>query len=999
MPQAISRVALLARALMAGALLVFVPASATAQLLSVRTYDARDGLVSARVNEIHQCASGYVWVATSDGLLCFDGYRFTNYGAEQGLRLPNVSAVAEDHRGRLWIASFGAGIDRLSEDPAEVTRRGSSFIHFDVGTTRRSNTTYDVQVDSKGSLWCLSAGGVFRGSPTEKGDITLSTVVDDESLSTMFVDHRDRVWVADWRSLMEWSDGRVRRHPFPVPPGTDFIVSMAEDGEGHLWVNTYGKLFVFEPSDSARGEDSWHACALPPLPKNTELHALEPAQGGGMWIGTSHGLVRWRAGRATVYRAAQGLGDEDIMTLGTDREGNLWIGFRSGRLARLPAGDVASAETADHTPLRNAFFTFHGQDGRHFAQVSAGLFEIVGEKALRVPVTTAIPGIAPPAQDARQDWWVASKNRVWRLTGPHFQIARGEPYRQPDTTTLSVAYDAAKDQVWVGADHHVYWADHPEQGHAQFQGLLLPHHQVLESVHIITRDRAGVVWLGASIGLGRVLNGQVVEILPQEGLPDTRIRGLHQDRRGWMWVALRQGGLSVTKNPDADHPIFFNYSSRNGLSSDGALSLAEDGAGRVWVGTLKGLDRIDVETGRVSHFTTEDGLAGNAVADLSFDRDGMLWLATNEGVTRLDPSRLPSRDRVPPVYWKRVEVAGDPLPIPDRGASRLPAFRVPSSKSSVAVEYVGVEARGAESLRYEYSLDRDAKTWSAPTLSRTLNLAHLAPGSYALRVRALTDDGLTSASPAFMEFRVLPPLWQAPWFVVLLTCAVLSAGFALHRYRVAQILAMERLRRQIALDLHDEMGSGLSQIAILSEVAKRGTPVGEQPRLDQVADLARSMRDSMSDIVWAVDPRRDRLSDLLQRMRQVAYNLFDGTGARVLFHAPDTPAVDAISLAPDRRRHILLVFKEAANNAARHARARTVTATVALEDGHLFLSMEDDGVGFDASAPTEGRGLVSLRQRARELGAAIAIDSAPGQGTRIRLAVPLRAPGQPAQPA
>src|SRR5262249_46019039 len=236
-------------------------------------------------------------------------------------------------------------------------------------------------------------------------------------------------------------------------------------------------------------------------------------------------------------------------------------------------------------------------------------------------------------------------------------------------------------------------------------------------------------------------------------------------------------------------------------------------------------------------------------------------------------------------------------------------------------------------------------------------------------------------------------------FVLLLICAAVSAGFALHRYRVAQILAMERLRRQIALDLHDEMGSGLSQIAILSEVAKRGTPDSERPRLDQGAELAGAMRDSMSDIVWAVDPRRDRLSDLLQRMRQVAYNLFDGSGTRIFFQAPEGPGVDQTSLAPDRRRQILLIFKEAAHNAARHARARTVTASIVLEDGQLVLRMEDDGAGFDPSASTEGRGLASLRQRARELGAAIEIDSAPGRGARIRLAVPLRAPGGSVQPA
>src|SRR5439155_1175317 len=136
-------------------------------------------------------------------------------------------------------------------------------------------------------------------------------------------------------------------------------------------------------------------------------------------------------------------------------------------------------------------------------------------------------------------------------------------------------------------------------------------------------------------------------------------------------------------------------------------------------------------------------------------------------------------------------------------------------------------------------------------------------------------DGLANAEPSVMELEILPPIWQRWWFIGLVACVLFAGTFGLYRIRVTQIVAMERIRRQVATDLHDDVGSGLAQIAILSEVAKRETTPDGKNMMTEVADLARSMRDSMSDIVWAVDPRKDSLSDLVQRMRQVTFNLLE----------------------------------------------------------------------------------------------------------------------------
>ena len=210
-----------------------------------------------------------------------------------------------------------------------------------------------------------------------------------------------------------------------------------------------------------------------------------------------------------------------------------------------------------------------------------------------------------------------------------------------------------------------------------------------------------------------------------------------------------------------------------------------------------------------------------------------------------------------------------------------------------------------------------------------------------------------------------------------------------HAYRVRQVLAIERIRRQVAIDLHDDVGSGLSQVAILSEVARRDAAPGAAALMTETAGLARAMRESLSDIVWAVDPRKDKLADLVRRMRQVAFNALEADGCQVEFHAPGDDRIERVGLAPDRRRHLLLIFKEAVTNIVRHAHASRVAIDLTLHSGAISLAIHDDGRGFDPGRRFDGHGLHSMERRAAELGAQLSIESTPETGTTMRVHVPL----------
>jgi signal transduction histidine kinase len=274
---------------------------------------------------------------------------------------------------------------------------------------------------------------------------------------------------------------------------------------------------------------------------------------------------------------------------------------------------------------------------------------------------------------------------------------------------------------------------------------------------------------------------------------------------------------------------------------------------------------------------------------------------------------------------------------------------------------------------------------------RTVNYANLAPGAYRFVVRAMNAEGLFSRSPATVEFRVLAPVWQQWWFIAIAALAVGVAAYAVYRYRVSQLVELERVRTRIASDLHDDIGANLTRIAILSEVAHsqlHDDKASIETPLSSIAQISRESVASMGDIVWAINPNRDHLIDLVQRMRRLASEIFAGRKIEFEFSAPESE--DGLKLGADVRRDVFLIFKEAVNNAARHSGCSHVDIELLVEWSRIVLTVRDDGRGFDTEASTEGNGLISMKRRAASLGGELELRSTEGKGSVITLRVPHR---------
>jgi hypothetical protein len=302
------------------------------------------------------------------------------------------------------------------------------------------------------------------------------------------------------------------------------------------------------------------------------------------------------------------------------------------------------------------------------------------------------------------------------------------------------------------------------------------------------------------------------------------------------------------------------------------------------------------------------------------------------------------------VYVTEAKVAG-------RRHSAEGPLDLGSDERTVEFGFTAPSFRAGETMRFQWRLLASSEEWSPPGTARSIVLAGLTPGRYRFEVRALDGEGVTSA-PESVAFRIHPPFWQSGWFLGLASLALAGVVAVVYRARVARLIELERVRTRIATDLHDDVGASLSQIAVLSQFASRqATRGGDEVKgsLARITELSGSVVDAMSDVVWSINPARDRMSDLVHRMRRFAVDVFSETDVAL---ALDLPADDADEpLSPEVRRQVFLVFKEALRNAARHAKASAVN--VAFKRGLITEWYPHADVGFtgDELAMIGGRQL------------------------------------------
>jgi len=994
----------------AGWLLASSPAVDAAEVFSARTWTADHGLPQNTVQAICQTRDGFLWVGTRFGLARFDGVEFRPFSAANVPELAeaSVTAIAEDACGALWVGTLG-GLVRME--------RG----RFSRVTALEGHRVWAVWPAPTGDVWLGLNEGLAQldgdrlsrvALPSEtSGRVRSLASLDDTTLLVTTLAE----WLRfDWRSrtFAPWKPPEWPRTG-PVP---------AADGGAAAWRAEV--LAVDSPEELTR---KFFSPSERGLTGNTWGPRMASDGAGGWWaVNGQRQLYHLGVGGPAQITPADAGVFSEVLCATSDREGNLWLGSSVAGLSRLRTRRFEHFHLGDGEEAA-CFTVAAAADGVVWAATKTRLLRWQAGQAELLPLSfsNAANQIMSLLPDGRGGVWLA-RDRDGLF---HWQEGRLEDVSErlgvagERIRALARTRDGA---LWLGGRNGlVRWDGTAARHYGTNDGL--PH----PNVRAIHEDRAGRLWVATFGGGVARRDGGVggdgtpfQSLTTRDGLSNDIQWGFLEDRSGALWIyGLR--GLTRVRGDRLDV-----VTRAHGLFDDLTNQMLEDDAGDFWLGCNRGLYRVGgddlhaVADGRRASlecavFGAGDGLP---VAETNGENqpsgaraaDGALWIPTPVGVVRVEPARVPRHEIPPPLHLESVRTETLTLMQGGRvhpelrrtaaGALRLP----PGSARILTLEFAAPSFAAPERVRFRHRLLGYETHWVEAGSRRETHYTNLRPGRYRFEVTACNDHGVWNPEPAALVFDLAPHFWETRGFFGLLATSMVLAGWGVHRLRVGIVrrrLALEgeldlaRERERIARDMHDDVGAGLTQIGFLTERAARTRAEEMGPLLGRIAEASRDTAQAMDEIVWAVNPRNDRLEQLANYICQFAREYLEPTGLRCRLEVPTL--LPAVAVPSDVRHHLLMALKESLSNAARHSGATEVLVELKFAGRELRLAVADNGRGLpgnlaDNARPGGGNGLSNLRRRAESLGGICAIQGHPGEGTRIEIFVPMPTPSRTA---
>lgn len=747
-----------------------------------QVWSKEEGMPASVVEDIVQTPDGYLWLATSKGLVRFDGVQFrvfnstntkeiesdaitrlaldqagvlwvgaenglvyrlkdanlTSFGTRDGLPGLPVTALLPETGGGLWIGTLGGGLS-LVKGGKTTTVKGLS-----------KKIVLSLCNGADGSVWIGTAnGGLSRLS---KGELT--SYGPREGLSSTYVssvceDHQGNLWVGTKEGINLLSKDVVTRPDRDTGRGSIAVRKVFEDRQGNVWIGTFedglcrvkdGK-FVFYATKEG-------------LSDNLVL-ALQEDREGNLWIGTRGGLERWSGGSFTCYTTVEGLPADTVTTVCDDHEGAVWLGTQAG-LSRLKNGVVSTYTTREGLSSNKVTSVCAGEDGSIWiGTAGGGLNELRGGQFVGYTTRSGLPS-----------------NTIWSLCRDRLG------------------------RVWIGTSSGLAVLQNGKlKTFSTKDGL--PGGMVLDTYE----DRDGQIWVAAhGGGLSRYKDGAFVTYTEKDGLTSNFVSTIYQDADGCLWIATWGGGLNRFKNGR-----FASCTTKNGLADDLAFGILEDGLGNLWVRGAQCVFSIDKkaledladgrsQTISCAIYGRADGIKRDEHESYSQPaawrgRDGRLWFPSLQGVAVVDPREVRKNPLPPPVHIEQVVIDGRAT-IPD--ARSAASFVIPAGAERIEFQYTGLSFVASRRMQFKFKLDGYDADWVSAGTMRVASYTHVPPGSYTFRAIACNSSGVWNTTGAELNVQMLPQFYQTYWFYALCGLGAILSLRGLHRYRIRHLQAQQR---------------------------------------------------------------------------------------------------------------------------------------------------------------------------------------------------------------
>lgn len=954
---------------------LLLAASSTAQTLPNRRYTTADGLAADRITCATQDDKGFMWIGTYFGLSRYDGYRLTTIPLPPVQQNKYVAAITAAH-GNVYAGFwFGGGLMEYSNGKVK------SYELPEI-PNRLNNITALSPHNKKG---VIAAGGISSVYHFAEGKFshlfTFGGSLENQNATALCMDSTGNIWAGTPNGLfIHLADGSnviglKGRHILYIRQTKNGVVVVSSKGNNC-------EVVKFTPAHAFwQTEMIWQSETMLAIPQNS-FHS------DNLWLtdsaGTFHHLTA--SGSHSAF-TSEGISKEDLHFLYADRENNLWIATHTGivKMANLPARSFAFSEKAYGTG------DIAGNDSLLWITNSEQLYNFKEGRFNKVPEFRDKNNLQKLGRLVQQEQslWVSLENSgVFRLQLRKDKIISKEYFHAFNNVPIWVhsMVEDSKGNVWIGGRNGIFFINdgkpvaHCKPVFTDGTPLFIIALAIDAENNIIWAgdNESGVYKLRYNIAGNTIQYKILTRIDGAKGLTDGHIRSLLLDSTGTLWCGTRFGG------------IFRIWQQQNKLHVQNLTAKAQLRCARItdirekddaiWLATCGGVYRYMRNTDQWQAFTAANGLMDSEVfTNYISPSTKHCWAVSTSGVTALQYDK-PATVAAPLINITAITVLGK------TDTAALFSNKAPSwsaDESSIGFQFAGATFSDEKRIWYKYMLEGHDKTWSDATQANSVNYVSLPPGDYVFKVLASAGIDRWSNAPATFSFTVVRPFYKSPLFIILMLCAAFTGFYFFRMYQLQQRLKLERMRSRISADLHDDIGSTLSSISIISEgVLQEQDPVASKQMIREISDNAMQLMDKMDDIIWCVSPQNDSFQQLMLRIRKFAAAVFEARG--IDYDIVIDQHIGKASLPMEHRQHLYLILKEAINNLVKYSSATYAGINITMQGSLLVITVTDNGKGFNVQAQQHGNGLRNMQRRASLMKAKLTIESDAG-GTRIHV--------------
>ncbi len=741
-----------------------------AQEFSLRSFGGTEGLRNLAIRRIYQDRAGFLWVSTENGIFRYDGDRFEPFGAEHGMPANSGASFGDAPDGSLLTGgSFGLyhlSGGRFEKIPApfksinwaqgiQADGKGHTFLGTDAGLVDlysrsgsagfsmrmvpRPSGTSDASVNGVlldgDTLWYGCGLELCRRDDSGTHVFSRESGLPAHPLIVILKDHGGNIWVrARNAGIFEWAAHQAK---FKIPSSR----IPSEYLGGNIALDAEGRVLLLNGNGMLIGDDhGWQRIDRGAGLRGTIYSAFEDRQ-HSLWIGTAgRGLVQWRGYRQwESYSAASGLSSDLAYEILPNYHGWFWVGTEAGLLRSKPRTFGMSFQTV---PGLGGFAV-------HSLQPAPDGALWIGTE------TQGVARIDP--QNLQPQWFGEAEGLIGKAA-------------------YTLRFDREQ-RLWAATEAGLFMAKAPYRRFARIAAL------PPTRMWAIAEGSDGTMWAGGAGGLFEYAGGRWKAFTRADGLSNTEVLSLGAGAKGVMWVGYRFGG-----GIDRVHPQAEGVSIEKGIEraeTDGLVYFLDfDAAGRLWVGTERGVDVWDGSAW--SHYDTNDGLAWDDCNLNAFaaQPDGTVWIGTSAGLSRFKPLAHRAPDAP-------LEVLFTGLLIGQKDISGLtnPSFGI--NANSLVARYAALNAPRQNGVIFRYRLQGPSSAWTETT-QREIQFANLAPGAYRLQIEVRESDGAWSSHGAEFPFTILTPWYASWWFAGLCLLVPLSVAGAVLRLRFLGAKKRER---------------------------------------------------------------------------------------------------------------------------------------------------------------------------------------------------------------